>query len=117
MLIGDTADAIAAHVREILVILRSRLDSADPLRALRPHTIGRRSVRPCARCTAERGEGGLNERFAAQALCDAHLPEHTGSQQPRTMLLLINEGCNRAFAISGRTSRTWTSMDASSPPR
>ena len=40
-----------------------------------------------------RGED-WNQRFAARAPVDAHLPSTRATSKPRTMLLLINEGCN-----------------------
>ena len=100
MLIGDTAEAMAAHVREIL---------GDPALAAR---LGRSAARfasaydwsavGAALCSVYGGEGrgeDWNERFAAQAPVDAHLPSTRAVSKPRTMLLLINEGCNLKCAF------------------
>ena len=78
------------------MILRSRLDSAGPLYALRPHTIGRRSVLHCVQCTAERGER-LNALRCPGV--DAHLLSTWAVSKPRTMLLLIIEGAHQVCLL------------------
>ena len=100
MLVGDTADDMVAHIRDVL---------ASPALAIR---LGRSAARfasaydwsavGSALCAVYGGEGrgeDWNHRFARQAPVDAHLPSTRTVSKPRTMLLLINEGCNLKCAF------------------
>ena len=100
MLIGDTADDMVAHIRQVLDFpddaVRLGRAAARFASAYDWSAVGQ------ALCSVYGGEGrgdDWNQRFAAQAPVDAHLPSTRAVSKPRTMLLLINEGCNLKCAF------------------
>jgi len=100
MLVGDTADDMVAHIRDVLA--SSELASRLGRSAARFASAYDWSAVGSALCAVYGGEGrgeDWNHRFARQAPVDAHLPSTRTVSKPRTMLLLINEGCNLKCAF------------------